>query len=527
MLALGRALAVVGRYDEALGELVDRSALLQTLPELDLGGEGVTLHDIADVRRAQGDLDAALISTFGSSISNTVRTLTRLVWRRRLRRGRAQSEPLRIPNSLARRRTRPQIFSAMSDGAFMCRLLGSMASFIGRRDRGHGKAYRRCCRFLGRSNLAPLHSSSESASRRSTRLRASWSERRPSAGGQPGARGIARPRAGGPANCWSSQLQHPPGTGCCGPASRHRQAKPGPLRSPSLFKRDHTVELSCAIVTARELLGDKGIEAASETLGKAIEAVDRMETDPERMATAASMLARLMKASGHAELAVADGALARTCFAVPRNRSRREQLVMAMHHVQLGDLDAAASLLTTVGEAIREDRSGAAAVFRAQIGLGWHALGAYLEREGSEGDAIAAYRRSAGMVEGIDRPSHLARPPMTLPDLLRTCGDLAAAEDLQRATAHRLPADRDVTRRTRHRDASARPHSDPARRRCWRLDSVGASVGRVPVGTDAGHAGRGHHDDPCKPRPVRRHHLGRGTAELEPVGHRAARAPPL
>jgi tetratricopeptide (TPR) repeat protein len=57
--ALGRALAALERHEDALAAYKERMEILAALPERDLQAEGVTLHDIADAHRAQGDFEAA------------------------------------------------------------------------------------------------------------------------------------------------------------------------------------------------------------------------------------------------------------------------------------------------------------------------------------------------------------------------------------------------------------------------------------------------------------------------------------
>jgi|GEM_PF-5529417 len=59
LLALGRARHADGDRDGAMEAYAERLEILRGLPRPDLQGEGVTLHDIASLRRAEGDLPAA------------------------------------------------------------------------------------------------------------------------------------------------------------------------------------------------------------------------------------------------------------------------------------------------------------------------------------------------------------------------------------------------------------------------------------------------------------------------------------
>jgi tetratricopeptide (TPR) repeat protein len=61
LLPLGRVLVADDKLGEALAAFEERLALLEALPERNAILEGVTLHDIADVRRRQGDLAAAVV----------------------------------------------------------------------------------------------------------------------------------------------------------------------------------------------------------------------------------------------------------------------------------------------------------------------------------------------------------------------------------------------------------------------------------------------------------------------------------
>jgi tetratricopeptide (TPR) repeat protein len=63
LIALGRALFGIGKLDEALAAYEERMQILAGLPDRDPQAEGVTLHDIANTRRLQGDLGLAA-STF-------------------------------------------------------------------------------------------------------------------------------------------------------------------------------------------------------------------------------------------------------------------------------------------------------------------------------------------------------------------------------------------------------------------------------------------------------------------------------
>jgi tetratricopeptide (TPR) repeat protein len=59
LIALGRALSKSGRHEEAVEAFEERLQVLSREPDPDLQAKGVTLHDIANVRRAIGDLEAA------------------------------------------------------------------------------------------------------------------------------------------------------------------------------------------------------------------------------------------------------------------------------------------------------------------------------------------------------------------------------------------------------------------------------------------------------------------------------------
>jgi tetratricopeptide (TPR) repeat protein len=60
LLSLGRTLETSGRHDEALEAYDERMAILGSLTERAPEAEGITLHDIGDVRRAQGQIDEAI-----------------------------------------------------------------------------------------------------------------------------------------------------------------------------------------------------------------------------------------------------------------------------------------------------------------------------------------------------------------------------------------------------------------------------------------------------------------------------------
>jgi tetratricopeptide (TPR) repeat protein len=59
LLDLGRSRYALEEYDDALAAYEERLEILRSLPESDPQGEGVTLHDIADVHEARGDLPRA------------------------------------------------------------------------------------------------------------------------------------------------------------------------------------------------------------------------------------------------------------------------------------------------------------------------------------------------------------------------------------------------------------------------------------------------------------------------------------
>ena len=59
LLALARAQIACGDLDDALATLNERMEVLTSMPRRNRQSEGVTLHDIADVRRAQGRLEEA------------------------------------------------------------------------------------------------------------------------------------------------------------------------------------------------------------------------------------------------------------------------------------------------------------------------------------------------------------------------------------------------------------------------------------------------------------------------------------